>query len=113
MTRLALCLVLLAAPAAALADPALNDYPTEARAGYVWTCMAINGQSDDALRRCSCAIDTIASILPYDAYVSAETVLRMQQTSGERAALFRSAAPATAAVTELRRAEAEAEVICF
>jgi hypothetical protein len=91
----------------------LNDYPTEARADYVFGCMAVNGQTPDALRRCSCAIDVIATILDYDAYVSAETVLTMRQTSGERSTLFRDTAPANGFVADLRRAEAEAEIICF
>lgn len=90
-----------------------NDYPTDARAEYVFTCMAVNGQTQDALRRCSCSIDTIASILPYDDYVSAETVLRMRIGAGERSAMFRGT-PATQAITaNLRRAQAEAEMICF
>lgn len=96
----------------AMAQP-VNDYPTEARADYVFGCMAVNGQTREALRQCSCAVDVIATILPYEAYVSAETVLTMRQTSGERAALFRDTAPANAFVAELRRAEAEAEIICF
>lgn len=91
----------------------VNDYPTEARAEYVFGCMAVNGQSPTALRQCSCAIDVIATILPYDAYVAAETVLAMRQTSGERSTLFRETAPATGFVAELRRAEAEAEILCF
>jgi len=90
-----------------------NDYPTEGRAGYVFGCMAVNGQTPSALRQCSCAIDLIASILPYDAYVAAETVLTMRQTSGERSALFRDTAPANSRVADLRRAQAEAEIICF
>ncbi len=90
-----------------------NDYPTEARANYVFSCMAVNGQTPEALRRCSCAIDIIATILPYEGYVSAETVLTMRQTSGERSTLFRDTAPANTHVANLRRAEAEAEIICF
>ncbi|WP_103255496.1 hypothetical protein [Tabrizicola aquatica] len=92
---------------------AANDYPTEARASYVFGCMAVNGQTPEALRKCSCAVDVIATILPYDAYVAAETVLTMRQTSGERSTLFRDTAPANATVADLRRAEAEAEIICF
>lgn len=93
--------------------PVLNDYPTEARAEYVFACMATNGQTRDALTRCSCSIDQIAAILPYDAYVAAETVLTLRQTSGERSALFRGTASTTAVVAELRRAQAEAEILCF
>lgn len=109
-SALLLSLVTLSASAQ---TPPTNDYPTEDRAGYVFGCMAVNGQTPDALRRCSCAIDVIATILPYDAYVAAETVLTMRQTSGERSALFRDTAPANSRVADLRRAEAEAEIICF
>ena len=57
----------LAAPAATQdLAPELNDYPTEARAEYVFACMAVNGQNQDVLRRCSCSIDVVASILPYE-----------------------------------------------
>ena len=91
----------------------LNDYPTEARADYVFACMAVNGETRDVLRRCSCSIDVIASILPYDDYVSAETVLRMLQTSGEKTTLFRSTEVSKGAVRDLRRAQAEAEMRCF
>lgn len=93
--------------------PELNDYPTAARADYVFACMATNGQSRDILERCSCSIDVIASILPYDKYVQAETVLSLRLTGGERMSIFRSAAMPTAIVAQLRRAQAEAEIICF
>ncbi|WP_417672095.1 hypothetical protein [Roseibium sp.] len=92
---------------------ALNDYPTAARADYVFGCMAANGQSSDTLRRCSCSIDTIASIIPYDKYVEAETVLSLQLVGGERMSIFRTAANAREIVANLRRAQAEADILCF
>ncbi len=91
----------------------LNDYPTEARAEYVFACMATNGQSSDVLRRCSCSIDIIATIISYDKYVEAETVLSMQLVGGERMSLFRTAANAKKRVSDLRRAQAEADIRCF
>ena len=91
----------------------LNDYPTVARADYVFACMATNGQSREMLDLCACSIDEIASILPYDAYVKAETVLSMRRVGGERMAVFNSAVLAENLVAELRRAQAEAEVVCF
>lgn len=111
----ALALTLAALPAGAKADGLLllNDYPTEARADYVFACMTVNGRSREALTRCSCSIDVIASILPYEDYVSAETVLSLIQLGGERTAMFRSAESTKAAVAELRRAQAEAEIRCF
>jgi len=90
----------------------LNDYPTSARADYVFGCMAVNGQTHEALDRCSCAIDVVASILPYNEYVSAETVLRMQQEKSVLAAEFQTAT-AKQIVRRLREAEAEGEVRCF
>lgn len=90
-------------------------YPTEAVADYVFGCMASNGQTADALRRCSCSIDYIAQKLDYNEYVQAETVLRMQQVpSGEdRMAMFRTAPWAQQIVERLRQAQVEAEVRCF
>jgi hypothetical protein len=112
-----LVLVPLLAAGAALAQPvpppAVNDYPTAARADYVFACMAVNGQTQDALARCSCSIDQIAGILPYDAYVEAETVLRMQFVGGQQGELFRATPAIRTIAAELRRAQAEAEIVCF
>ncbi len=91
----------------------LNDYPTVARADYVFACMAANGQSRRVLEQCACSIDEIAAILPYEQYVKAETVLSMRRVGGERVSLFRSAAVASTLVADLRRAQAEAELVCF
>lgn len=114
MTRAMTCAALaLSLQPLAAQTPPLNDYPTEARAEYVFGCMAVNGQTAEALRQCSCAIDVIATVLPYERYVLAETVLEMRQTSGERSSLFRDTAPANSFVADLHRAGAEAEIICF
>ena len=90
-----------------------NDYPTSARAEYVFACMKANGETRQALERCSCSIDVIASILPYERYVTAETVLSMAQVPGTLGSQFRSTETARVAVDDLRRAQAEAEVRCF
>jgi hypothetical protein len=65
------------------------------------------------LEQCSCSIDVIASILTYDRYVAAETVLSLSQVPGRFGAMFQSPEQARAATNELRRAQAEAEVRCF
>jgi hypothetical protein len=99
---------------AAAAQPAVpNDFPTEARADYVFACMASNGMTPDALRRCACSIDHIASLLTYEQYVDAETVMRTIQVTGERVASFRGSARHQAMVADLRRAQAEADIVCF
>jgi hypothetical protein len=100
-----------------LAAPALtadlNDYPTSARADYVFGCMKANGDTRQSLEQCSCSIDVIASILPYDKYVSAETVASVTQQAGQIGNMFRNSALARDALDELRRAQAEAQVRCF
>jgi hypothetical protein len=101
-------MLFLAAPA-----NAAEDYPTHAVVDYVLGCMRSNGQTREVLERCSCSIDVIASIIPYERYESAETFRRMAQTTGEASGLFRETAPARAAGSELRRAQAEADIRCF
>jgi hypothetical protein len=90
-----------------------NDYPTTTRADYVFGCMAANGQNRDNLERCSCSVDVLASILPYDRYVQAETILSMRQGVGQQANTFRSMKMFDDIVADLRRAQAEAEIRCF
>ncbi len=112
----ALVVVLALVPAAVFGQSVadrLNDYPTAARADYVFACMVTNGQTREMLERCSCSIDEIASILPYEQYLQGETVLSMRRVGGERMAFFQSAAMAENLVADLRRAQAEAEVVCF
>src|ERR1700755_2787246 len=97
---------------AARAD-ALNDYSTNARVEFVFGCMKANGETRQTIDQCSCSIDVLASLLPYDRYVTAETVLSMSQVRGNLGVQFRSSEQANSALNELRRAQAEAEVRCF
>ena len=114
-STLLLCVALLAFGAAAAPARAadLNDYPTNARVDYVFACMKTNGETRQALDRCSCSIDVIASILPYERYVTAETILSLVQAPSRFGGMFRSPEQAKAAMNDLRRAQAEAEVRCF
>ncbi len=109
--------VLLAAYGALLTQPSLagddGGYSTATRAEYVFACMATNGGTREALQRCSCAIDVIASVLPYDNYEKAETVLRMRRTPGGYLGLVFRSAPTNEIVRDLEEAQAEAEVRCF
>jgi hypothetical protein len=91
----------------------LNDYPTSARVDYVFGCMKANGETQVSLQKCSCSIDVMASLLPYDRFVTAETVLSVSQVQGNLGGEFRSTEIARTALEDLRRAQAEAEVRCF
>ena len=106
---LALWIPLLARPVQAESD----GYATAVRAEFVFACMATNGGTQDALQRCSCAIDVIASVLPYDQYEKAETVLRMRRSAGGYLAQTFRGAAANEIVRDLEEAQAEAEVRCF
>ena len=104
----ALATMIVAAPA-----DDINDYPTNARVEYVFGCMKANGETRQTIDQCSCSIDVLASLLPYDRYVTAETVLSMSQVRGNLGGQFRSSEQANSALNDLRRAQAEAEVRCF
>jgi hypothetical protein len=108
---LAAAAIFAAAPHARADD--LNDYPTSARADYVFGCMKANGETQELLQKCSCSVDVMASIIPYDRYVAAETIISMSQVTGPVGSEFRSTEQAKAALQEFRRAQAEAEIRCF
>ena len=92
-----------------------HDYPTEAIGDYLFACMASNGQTQGALKKCACSIDVISSIIPHEDYAKAETFMSMRQVrgGGEKMALFRETKMAKNAVDKLKRAQIEAEIRCF
>jgi len=98
-------------PAANSNDP--NNYPTSARVDYVIGCMATNGQTQEAMERCSCSIDHIAQVIPYNSYVQLETIRRMQDMPGDRAMLFRSVGWMKDLQERFRLAQVEADLECF
>jgi hypothetical protein len=91
----------------------VNDYPTVARADFIFGCMKVNGDTREAMEKCSCAIDVIASILPYEDYDTASSFLSLGQVQGEQGSLFRQSEPAKKSIDGLKRARAEAEIRCF
>jgi len=90
-----------------------NDYPTEARADYVFVCMKTNGETQEMLHRCACSVDVIASLLPYDRYVAAQTVASLNQEPGQIGTMVRGSPQTKSMLDDLRRAQAEAEIRCF
>ena len=92
-----------------------NDFPTQARVEFVLSCMdERGGQSYNSLYPCICAVDRIASRMPYREYTAAETLSFLYSTPGERGGFFRDAAPRSRqrikAFLALRE---EAEAACF
>lgn len=116
LTKLFAALVLitaLAGPASAQSSQLLNDYPTIARADYIFGCMAANGQTRGVMEKCACSIDIVATILPYDKYVEAETILSVGRVGGEKVSVFNTSQTLQNIVADLRRAQVEAEFRCF
>jgi hypothetical protein len=106
-------LAALAATATVACAEDVNDYPTAARVEYVFGCLKANGETRQVIEQCSCSIDVVASLVPYERYVTAETVLSMSQVRGNLGGQFRTSEQAASALNDLRRAQAEAEVRCF
>ena len=94
------------------AEMPTNDYPTAARADYVFACMQVNGQTRENLMKCSCSIDVIAELLPYESYEQAETVMSVIQKGGENVSVLRSPM-FQEKVKNLKRAQVEGELRCF
>lgn len=98
----------------ALAASSVNDFPTSARADYVFACMAVNGQTREALEKCACSVDVIASLMPYEAYEEAETILSIRLRGGDKStAMFNSMGMLKEKVDRLKRAQVEGELRCF
>src|SRR3954463_12395788 len=95
----ALALVVCAAGAARGAE--VNDYPTSARAEYVFGCMKANGETRQSIEQCSCSIDVVASLVPYTRYITAETALSMSQVRGNLSAQFRTSEQANSAINDV------------
>ena len=108
IAALSSALMLAAAPVSAIE----NDYPTVTRADYVFGCMQVNGQTRDALEKCSCSIDIIASVLPFKKYEEAETIMSVRLKGGEKTA-FLFTPKMREKVNELKRAQIEGELRCF
>ena len=111
--RIAAALMALMTMAVATHAQDINDYPTAARVEYVFGCLKANGETRQAIEQCSCSIDVVASLLPYQRYITAETVLSITLVRGDMGSPFRTSEQAASALNDLRRAQAEAEVRCF
>src|SRR5258708_13374329 len=101
--RIAAALIALMTTVAIARAEEVNDYPTSARAEYVFGCLKANGETRQAIQQCSCSIDVIASLVPYDRYVTAETVLSMSQVRGNLVGQFRTTEQAATAPNDLTR----------
>lgn len=111
-TTLSALVAVMAASQLYAAELPHNDYPTVARADYVFGCMQVNGQTRENLEKCSCSIDEMAALLPYAQYEEAETIMSVRQKGGESVAAL-NYAPMQEKINNMKRAQVEAELRCF
>lgn len=112
LAALALACAASAVPTASHADEVVNDFPTITRADYVFACMQVNGQSREALEKCSCSVDVIASLIPHEEYEAVETIIMVFKRGG-KAQQQMSNGDLQRRIQEMRRAQVEGELRCF
>jgi hypothetical protein len=65
------------------------NYPTQGRVEYVLSCMDDNGHDFANVYKCSCVIDRMAAVLPYDDFVDQSTFSKYATLGGEGGSEFR------------------------
>ena len=119
MNHLNRLLCLVALPLAACATTAattarVNDFPTSQRVIYVQECMRTHpGPHFEMINKCSCAIDTMASEVPYEDYVGMTTVVNAMSIGGERGGALRDNESVKPQIKRYRELEAKVQNACF
>jgi hypothetical protein len=113
MSRLAPLLLLLGlVPGQARAAP--NDFPTQARVEFVLACMRDNAAlGQEAMYKCSCAIDAIATQVDYDTWVDLSTVANATPMAGERGGVMRDMKEGRKMIATFRELQDRAKKGCF
>jgi hypothetical protein len=78
-----------AVKAQAQAQAAGYNYPTQGRVEYVLGCLDDNGHDFANVYKCSCVIDHMAAVLPYDEFVDQSTFAKYATLGGEGGSEFR------------------------
>jgi hypothetical protein len=109
--RLLLLPALLAA-AAAHADA--NDFPTRARVEFVLDCMRQSGvPQQEAMYKCSCAIDAVAEQVDYRTWVDLSTVANAITMAGERGGELRDMKDGRKLIASYKDLRDKAMKACF
>ncbi len=109
----ALALMMLLAPPLAQAAQA-NDFPTRARVEFVLDCMrSSKAPTAEAMYKCSCAIDDIASKVNYATWVDLSTVTNATTIAGERGGVMRDMKDGRKLIASFRALQADAKKHCF
>ena len=110
MPRLAAILLAALVPGLAMA----NDFPTHARVDFVLACMRDNPEmAQEAIYKCSCAIDAIAAKVKYDEWVDLSTVANATTIAGERGGVVRDIKDGRKIIASFRELQDGAKKSCF
>jgi hypothetical protein len=108
-TRLGLLLAL-----GLVASAHANDFPTRARVEYVLACMRDSHlPQQEAMYKCSCAIDAIAERVDYRTWVDLSTVANGSTIAGERGGVMRDMPGGRKLVARFRELQESARKSCF
>jgi hypothetical protein len=91
-----------------------NDFPTHARVDFVLACMRENPTiGQEAIYKCSCAIDNIANQLKYDDWVDLSTIANATTIAGERGGAMRDLKDGRKMISRFREIQEGAKKGCF
>jgi hypothetical protein len=91
-----------------------NDFPTRARVEFVLACMRDSkAPQQEAMYKCSCAIDVIADKVSYSAWVDLSTVANGITIAGERGGVMRDLKDGRQQVANYRELQESAKKACF
>ena len=91
-----------------------NDFPTRARVEFVLSCMReSNAPQQEAMYKCSCAIDAIAEQVDYATWVDLSTIANATTIAGERGGVMRDMKDGRKKVVSYREMQADAKKRCF
>jgi len=91
-----------------------NDFPTRARVEFVLTCMRESKVSQqEAMYKCSCAIDAIAEKVDYSTWVDLSTVSNATTIAGERGGAMRDMKDGRKLIASYRELQQSAKKQCF
>ena len=92
----------------------VNDFPTRARVEFVLACMRENQAiAQEAMYKCSCAIDAIATKVDYDTWVDLSTIANATTIAGERGGAMRDLKDGRKMIARFREIQDNAKKSCF
>lgn len=91
-----------------------HDYPTAERVEFVLECLRDHpGPEYEMLQKCSCALDRIAEVLSYEAFVEGSTLAKAVTIAGERGSVLRDNEDAQAGARQFRALYKDARRRCM